>query len=82
MPLDRSQIRKGSFIIGGAHRADPVIAKRAPLPDDLAHFEQSAALADRLAEVDRRAAAGIAEIASRLAQVRRQLDEHKKARGK
>jgi hypothetical protein len=35
-------------------------------PDDLREFEQAAAMADRLAELDREHAANVAELARRL----------------
>ena len=56
--------------------------KRAPLPPDLAEFEQAAELADRLQQIKARDAAAVAEIVRRLALVREQLDAVKKAERK
>jgi hypothetical protein len=95
MPIDdqrRSRIKKGMFLT-----SSPVppgyVAKRQPLPDDLAEFEAAAAMADDMAAIDRRHAAAMAddmaaidrrhaaevgELVRRLQAVRRQLDDIKK----
>ena len=75
MPIDRSRIQKGMFI-----RSDeplPGYSKRPPLSPEFAHFEQAAAVADRMGEH----VASVAELTRRLEMVRKGLDDVK-ARGK
>jgi hypothetical protein len=48
MPLDRSRIKKGAFLTSTPIPPGYTV-KRQPLPDDLKHFDEAAAVADRLA---------------------------------
>jgi hypothetical protein len=78
MPLDKSQVRKGMFLISTPRLGGYVMLQRqrddGPLP--------AARLADRLAVMDRQHAAAVAEIARRLQAVRDGLDAYRKTRGK
>ena len=62
-------VTKGDFIVGGAHAVELPVTKRAPLPPDLAEFEQAAAEADRIGGVP-----GLDEIQQRIARAREKLD--------
>ena len=48
MPLDCSRIKKGAFLTSTPIPPGYTV-KRQPLPDDLKHFDEAAAVADRLA---------------------------------
>ena len=83
MPVDRSKIKKGMFLVGGVCPGDRMpMTKRQPLPPEFEHFEAAAARADEIAAMERRRAAEIVELARRLQKVRDELAAYQKARRK
>ena len=82
MPLDKSQIRKGAFLVGGICPGDGApVGKRQPLPKDLEHFEATVAAAGpTYGPIFEREMVAIKEMTERLQQVRKQLDGYRTRR--
>ena len=79
MPIDRSRIRKGMFLVSDQPLPD-YTPKRGPLPAEFEHFEQAAEAADGLQAIDHKHRAAIEELTRRLEAVRLQLDGFKAAK--
>jgi hypothetical protein len=79
---DSAAVRK-TLIKKGVFLTSTPAAKPHPLPPDLAHFDQAAAAADRLAKPQfTKHAAEIAELARRFQAVRKSLDDVREAKRK
>jgi hypothetical protein len=83
MPINKSQIKKGAFLIaGGGECHGHFVSRRGPLPHDLQHFEAASREADRLAEVEASADARIVEIRRRLDAAGRQIEDLRRVKRK